>query len=173
MHRDAEANTNRGTSTTAPSGATMTDSPSELSDTLATGFAFALHERYRVLLERLAVQEPARAAAAMADHRGNPAGAAGICWSLMDEVCAGAPSDHAAELIEALHAVDQAWRMLFELSEPHWRFAVASLGPAHRANALAVLQAQIWRFDPWSDVSLSAHVAWRMVPALNAAMASM
>ena len=91
----------------------------------------------------------------------------------MDEVCAGAPSDHAAELIEALHAVDQAWRMLFELSEPYWRSAVEALDPALKGDALAVLKAQIWRFDPLSDVSLSAHVAWRMVPALKTAMASM
>lgn len=150
----------------------MTDSLPDLSEPLATGFALSLHERYRILLESLAAREPARAAAAVAGHRRNPAGAAAVCWALMDEVGAGSTSDHAAELLEALHAVDQAWRVLFELSEPHWRSAVAALDPAHRDDALAVLQAQIWRYDPLSDVPLSAHVAWRMVPALKAAMAA-
>ena len=48
----------------------MTDSLPDLSETLATGFALSLHERYRVLLESLAAREPARAAAAVADLPG-------------------------------------------------------------------------------------------------------
>ena len=151
----------------------MTPDISDDTNSLSHTKAMELHTQYGRLLEALALHQPLRAQEAARRHRAEPDAAATLCWSLREEFDSGTLSDDDFDsiLIE-VELLESAWQALFELSEPHWRSAAAALDPANRDDALAVLQAQIWRFDPLSDVPLSAHVAWRMVPALKAAMAA-